>query len=61
MLDQLGTPDTWVPAEDLPAWRRVLSRPERVRRTGRLAYLGLGFIAGPVLFTAVLPLAFGTF
>ncbi len=51
VLDRLGTPDTWVPAEDLPAWRRVLSRLRTGPEDWRLAYLAFGlFIAGPVLF-----------
>jgi len=39
VLDQLGTPHAWVPAEDLPAWRRVFSRIRSGPEDWRLAYL----------------------
>lgn len=51
VLDRLGTPDTWVPAEDLPAWRRVLNRLRSGPEDWRLAYLSPTlFVAGATLF-----------
>src|SRR5205823_4793560 len=51
VLDRLGSPGTWVPAEELPGWRRVLGRLRSGPEDWRLAYLTLaGSILGPLLF-----------
>lgn len=64
VLDRLGTPDRWVPAEDLPVWRRALNRLHSGPEDWRLAYLTFAsFIGGfwlPPLFIASLPLARAT-
>jgi len=64
VLDRLGTPDRWVPAEDLPAWRRVLNRLHSGPDDWRLAYFTLAaFVMGfwlPPLGIASLPLARAT-
>ena len=53
VLERLGAPDTWVPSEDLAAWRRVLHRLRSGPEDWRLAYLSFAlFIAGPLLFMA---------
>ena len=51
VLERLGPPDTWLPAEDLPAWRRVLEGLRSGPEDWRLAYLSFGLsVLGPVLF-----------
>ncbi len=51
VLDRLGTPETWIPSDDLPAWRRVLSRLRSGPEEWRLAYLTLAmFMTGVGLF-----------
>ena len=51
VLERLGAPDTWLPGEDLPAWRRVLERLRSGPEDWRLAYLSFGLsVLGPVLF-----------
>lgn len=39
ILNRLGSPSTWVPDEELPAWRRVLTRMRSGPEDWRLAYL----------------------
>jgi hypothetical protein len=52
VLDRLGAPDKWVPAEDLPMWRRVFATLRSGPEDWRLAYLSLAlFLAGLVLFS----------
>ena len=64
VLERLGTPDRWVPAEDLPLWRRTFNRLHSGPEDWRLAYLTFAsFVAGfwlPPLFIASLPLARAT-
>lgn len=51
VLDRLGTPRTWVPSEELPAWRRVLETLRSGPEDWRLAYLTFVlFILSPLLF-----------
>jgi hypothetical protein len=51
VLERLGAPDTWLPAEDLPAWRRGLEGLRSGPEDWRLAYLSFGLsVLGPVLF-----------
>jgi hypothetical protein len=55
VLERLGTPRTWVPAEDLPVWRRVLSELRSGPEDWRLAYLTFAlFILSP--FFLVFPM-----
>ena len=52
VLDRLGSPTQWVPAEDVPAWRRVFARMRSGPEDWRLAYLAFAlFVAAP--FTIV--------
>ena len=69
VLDRLGSPTQWVPADDLPEWRRVLIRLTAGPEDWRLAYLTLallvggpllGIIVGPRLFFATIPLFFAS-
>jgi hypothetical protein len=49
VLDRLGTPNQWVPAEDVPAWHRMLVRLRSGPEDWRLAYLTFAlFIASPM-------------
>ena len=51
VLDRLGPPDTWVPLEDLPSWRKTLNRLRSGPEDWRLAYLTFAsFMLGPALF-----------
>jgi hypothetical protein len=51
ILDRLGAPDKWAPADDLPWWRRALVRLSSGPEDWRLPYLTfLCFLAGPTLF-----------
>ena len=58
VLARLGTPDAWVPSDELPEWRRVWGRMRSGPEDWRLAYLTLTlflggvtlFLAGPVLW-----------
>lgn len=58
VLARLGTPDAWVPDDELPEWRRVWLRMRSGPEEWRLAYLTLVlflgaatlFLAGPVLW-----------
>jgi hypothetical protein len=64
VLDRLGTPDRWVPLEDLPAWRRVLNHLHSGPDDWRLAYLTFAsFVTGfwlPPFVIASVPLARAT-
>ena len=55
VLDRLGSPNAWVPADDLPAWRRLLIHISSGPEDWRLAYLALGLF---VLFPLAPPLLF---
>ena len=49
VLDRLGSPNAWVPADDLSAWRRLLMRISSGPEDWRLAYLALvSFLLFPV-------------
>jgi hypothetical protein len=53
VLARLGTPDAWVPADELPEWRRVWLRMRSGPEEWRLAYLTLAmFLGGVTLFLA---------
>ncbi len=59
VLDRLGSPNAWVPTDDLPAWRKLLIRFSSGPEDWRLAYLALGClllfpIAPPLLLASVL-------
>lgn len=58
VLSRLGSPSQWVPAEEMPAWRRVLSRLRSGPEDWRLAYLSLGLL---VLLPLFPPLVFVSF
>lgn len=64
VLDRLGTPEMWVPSDELPAWRRLLNRLHSGPEDWRLAYATfVCFVAGfwlPPLFIASLPIARAT-
>jgi hypothetical protein len=64
VLARLGTPEAWVPAEDLPPWRRLLNRLHSGPEDWRLAYATfVSFVAGfwlPPLLIASLPVARAT-
>ena len=55
VLDRLGSPNAWVPADDLAAWRRLLIHISSGPEDWRLAYLALGLF---VLFPLAPPLLF---
>ena len=51
VLDRLGSPNQWVPADDHPAWRRPFDAFSSGPGDWRLASLTFGlFVAGPTLF-----------
>jgi hypothetical protein len=50
VLDRLGSPSQWVPAEELPWWRRFLMRWRTGPEDWRLAYLAFGLLLLGVLF-----------
>lgn len=68
VLDRLGSPSQWVPADELPLWRQVLIRLRSGPEDWRLAYVTFVlFVAGPMagpigplLFFASIPLARAT-
>jgi hypothetical protein len=64
VLDRLGTPSQWVPADELSAWRKLLVRLRSGPEDWRLAYLTFAlFISSPLTFalfitsTIVVPIA----
>ena len=60
VLDRLGSPNDWVPTDDLPAWRKMLLQISSGREDWRLAYLTLGLFVGCPLLGPAAPLAFFT-
>jgi hypothetical protein len=51
ILDRLGAPQEWAPTDDLPSWRRLLSRLWRGPEDWRLPYLSfISLFAGVTLF-----------
>jgi hypothetical protein len=51
VLQQLGAPEQWAPADDLPVWRQALSRLWSGPEDWRLPYLTfICFLAAPTLF-----------
>ena len=51
VLDRLGTPSQWVPADELPVWHKVLLRLRSGPEDWRLAYVTFAvFIASPMMF-----------
>jgi hypothetical protein len=51
VLERLGAPDRWIPADDLSLWRRAVSRLWSGPEDWRLPYLTfLSFLAGFTLF-----------
>jgi len=51
VLERLGAPDQWVPADELPVWRRVLHRLHSGPEDWRLPYLSLILLfSQPILF-----------
>ena len=62
VLDRLGSPNDWVPDDDLPAWRKLLLRLSTGPEDWRLAYLSLGlFVAGWILAPVAPLLIFASF
>ena len=50
VLDRLGSPNQWVPSEDLPVWRKLLVELIAGPEDWRLAYLTLAlFVGWPLL------------
>ena len=50
VLDRLGSPNQWVPSDDLPVWRRVLVELTAGPEDWRLAHLTLAlFVSWPLL------------
>ena len=58
VLERLGSPSAWVPADDLPAWRRLLMRVSAGPEDFRLSYLALGCF---LLFPIAPPLLLASF
>lgn len=58
VLDRLGSPGDWVPADELPAWRKALLQLGSGQEDWRLAYLALGLFVGCPLLGPAAPLAF---
>ncbi|MDE2862160.1 MAG: hypothetical protein OXL33_01750, partial [Chloroflexota bacterium] len=56
VLDRLGSPNDWVPDDDLPAWRKLLLRLSTGPEDWRLAYLSLGLFVTSWLLAPVAPL-----
>ncbi len=62
VLERLGSPNDWVPADDLSAWRKLLLRLSTGPEDWRLAYLSLGlFVAGWILAPVAPLLIFASF
>jgi hypothetical protein len=53
ILERLGSPDQWVPDEEIPLWRRALRRMASGPEDWRLAYLCFAFTALGVVFAPV--------
>jgi hypothetical protein len=54
VLDRLGSPSQWVPAEDLPIWRKAFIRLRSGPEDWRLAYASLALVvAGPMVGGAI--------
>jgi hypothetical protein len=68
VLDRLGSPEEWMPADDLPFWRRVVRRLRFGPEEWRLAYLTLALWTigpffgpmGPMFLLASFPMARAT-
>ncbi|MXW28072.1 MAG: hypothetical protein F4Z80_04215 [Chloroflexi bacterium] len=56
VLDRLGSPNDWVPEDDLPAWRKLLLRVSTGPEDWRLAYLSLGLFVASWILAPVAPL-----
>ena len=51
VLDRLGSPEQWVPSDDLPPWRTILARLSSGPEDWRLPYLTfICFVTGLTLF-----------
>jgi hypothetical protein len=50
VLDRLGSPQQWIPAEDMPWWRRAILRARVGPEDWRLAYATFGLLLAGVLF-----------
>lgn len=44
VMERLGSPDSWVPDEEIPAWRRAMKRISSGPEDWRLAYLCFAFL-----------------
>jgi hypothetical protein len=68
VLDRLGSPSQWVPADELPLWHKLIGRLKFGPEDWRLAYLTFALflaslVLGPiglVFFVATIPLARAT-
>jgi hypothetical protein len=68
VLDRLGSPTQWVPADELPTWHKVLVRLRSGPEDWRLAYLTFALFVmapvagpiGPLFFFASIPMARAT-
>jgi len=56
VLKKLGSPQQWVPEEELPWWRKIILRLRSGSEDWRLAYLSLGLL---VVGFLILPYAPG--
>jgi hypothetical protein len=52
VLDRLGSPDQWVPDEEVPLWRRAMNRLTHGPEDWRLAYLCFTFTVVGLVFVA---------
>jgi hypothetical protein len=50
VLDRLGSPDQWVPDEEIPLWRRAIRRISAGPEDWRLAYLCFAFVVLGLVF-----------
>lgn len=58
VLARLGSPLQWVPEDELPLWRRIVTRLRSGPEDWRLAYLALGLLLLLPLFPPVILLSF---
>jgi hypothetical protein len=55
VLERLGRPSQWVPAEELPLWRKLLIRMRVGPDDWRLAYLTFALFVAAVVFIPIAP------
>ena len=55
VVGQLGSPNQWVPEEDLPWWRRMVLRLHSGPEDWRLAYVTIGLFIGSFVLVGIWP------